>query len=143
MSNHHMLKHLPPICSKLLQSHAKIPLFSHYRAICFLQKTKDGEYVFLIGFNVETNKRMNVSFPCSHKNAENVFRPCTDLLFTVPFTASPTNAIEMNKAMTSSVDLEKNRINQLSLICSSVTSCFYVSSFQHSNRNVAALAEVN
>lgn len=36
------------------------------------------------------------------------------LLFTVPFTASPTNAIEMNNAMTSSVDLEKSRTNQLS-----------------------------
>lgn len=29
------------------------------------------------------------------------------LLLTVPFTASTTNAMEMNRAMTSSVDLEK------------------------------------
>lgn len=32
-----------------------------------------------------------------------------DLLLTVPFTASTTNAMEMNKAMTSSVDLRKYR----------------------------------
>jgi len=32
-----------------------------------------------------------------------------DLLLTVPFTASPTNAIEMNNAMTSSVELGDNK----------------------------------
>lgn len=39
---------------------------------------------------------------------DNVLGPCIDLLLTVPFTASPTNAIEMNNAMTSSVDLGDN-----------------------------------
>lgn len=36
----------------------------------------------------------------------NVVWPRLDLLLTVPFTASPTNAMEMNNAMTSSVELE-------------------------------------
>lgn len=39
---------------------------------------------------------------------DRVLRPRVDLLLMVPLTASPTNAIEMNNAMTSSVDLENN-----------------------------------
>lgn len=63
--------------------------------------TQDVEYVFLIGFNIHDRRKLDVSLPRSHRKAENAFV----LLFTVPFTASPTNAIEMNNAMTSSVDL--------------------------------------
>lgn len=69
---------------------------------------------------------MALSFPRSHRKAENVFQPRTDLLFTMPFTASPTNAIEMNNAMTSSVDLEKNRNIQLGLMYSSMASSVFM-----------------
>lgn len=49
-----------------------------------------------------------------------------DLLLIVPFTASPTNAMEINNAMTSSVDLGKNGNQQKPKLIIHVRSFFFV-----------------
>lgn len=57
-----------------------------------------------------TTNEKDVDSPAvrTNKHSEHVLWPSFHLLFTVPFTASPTNAMEMNKAMTSSVELRGN-----------------------------------
>lgn len=90
------------------------------------------------------NKSTDASFPRSHRKAENAVRPRTNVLLTVPFAASPTNAMEMNNAMTSSVDLEKNRNNRLSLTYSSMTSsALMLYSFNVQTKKLSCLAEEN
>ena len=46
---------------------------------------------------------------CGNQDGRHPPRASGNSLFTVPFTASTTNAMEMNRAMTSSVDLGNHR----------------------------------